>query len=485
MTAPTSSTTTNVSHSPQPKGPPRRNNNNKRNLRRNPPFWHDGLLVVIGMACLCCWCNPLLHGSHAFLFSSSSSFSSFSSSHGSLACRRRLNHGIVHGEAGSQTTTTRQRRRRIRNEDCSPLWFHTATTVPIPTTTCDLFRDDQHDDKSNKKHPFISSSNYNDEGAANRPAQDQRLVLLEQPVVSLSSEEITSMATFVVQELGWLWLRKRQQQQQLQPLNDTGWRDLRPWSNQTLLNPEQEETVRQPPPRRMTRRNGTTPSPMASTHDRDTPTTIPAWDSSEWMTAPPPSAAMLQAPEVTEAHWTADWLHCTIFLAPATKKGARLGKQWTSKKKQSIPMVYVPTQEERRFHRAMRRHIFPTPPKNNHNDNPQSISPPPPPPTPLFAPHQPLHVSLTFRYRRPNGHYVQSNRSLPLKPQYYQSSGKQDPSMGGDVDNLAKMVLDAMKQLAYVDDRQVVSLTSTKTWADQAESVGSTTVVIWALSSLS
>ena len=469
--------TTNVSH---PKRQPRRRrritqrNLMRRNLILSPVslLWYDVLLLPIAsMTCIwwwCCCCS-CLDGSHAFGVLSSPL----------VPHRSSL---VYPCSTGTTTRQQQQQQRRRRNENNDPLWFCTPTTVPtrpLTTITSRLFR---IDDKPHKKHPFISSANHDNDGAANRPTQEQRLVLLQQPVVSLSSEEVTSMATFVVQELGWLWLRKRQQQQ-FQPLNDTGWRDLL-WSNQTLLDLEQEETVRQPPPRRMTRRNGTTPSPMASTHDRDTPTTIPAWDSSEWMTEPPPSAAMLQAPEVTEAQWTADWLHCTIFLAPATKKGARLGKQWTSKKKQSIPMVYVPTQEERRFHRAMRRHIFPSQPKNNHNDNPQSISPPPPP-TPLFAPHQPLHVSLTFRYRRPNGHYVQSNRSLPLKPQYYQSSGKQDPSMGGDVDNLAKMVLDAMKQLAYVDDRQVVSLTSTKTWADQAESVGSTTVVIWALSSLS
>lgn len=35
-----------------------------------------------------------------------------------------------------------------------------------------------------------------------------------------------------------------------------------------------------------------------------------------------------------------------------------------------------------------------------------------------------------------------------------------------DVDNLAKNVMDALNGLAWTDDRQVVSLTSVKVWAD-------------------
>lgn len=46
-------------------------------------------------------------------------------------------------------------------------------------------------------------------------------------------------------------------------------------------------------------------------------------------------------------------------------------------------------------------------------------------------------------------------------------SGEERPTSSGDIDNLAKAVLDALTGIAYVDDRQVAQLTTSKHYSDR------------------
>ena len=63
-----------------------------------------------------------------------------------------------------------------------------------------------------------------------------------------------------------------------------------------------------------------------------------------------------------------------------------------------------------------------------------------------------VHASLTIYLQRPA-----------------RQDGKEYPLDGGDVDNYAKMVLDAFNGLLYLDDKQVVSLNVQKRFYSAGE----------------
>ena len=72
----------------------------------------------------------------------------------------------------------------------------------------------------------------------------------------------------------------------------------------------------------------------------------------------------------------------------------------------------------------------------------------------------PLACSARFYFERPASHFGTGRNSGTLKP----SAAAVIP--GGDVDNLAKSVLDALQTLAFSDDKQVVCLSGVhKGWA--------------------
>lgn len=64
-----------------------------------------------------------------------------------------------------------------------------------------------------------------------------------------------------------------------------------------------------------------------------------------------------------------------------------------------------------------------------------------------------LEARLSFVYARPK------------KPTYPSPQGRPD------IDNLTKLVLDALNGVAYADDAQVIRLTATKRYGDQGETV--------------
>jgi Holliday junction resolvase RusA-like endonuclease len=84
-----------------------------------------------------------------------------------------------------------------------------------------------------------------------------------------------------------------------------------------------------------------------------------------------------------------------------------------------------------------------------------------------------LHVSITYRIRRPNDHYKSSNRLNVVKTNKLLAR-----VTGGDIDNLAKYTLDSMNTLVYGDDKMITSLAVKKLWCEDPNSDGSTTVEV-------
>jgi Holliday junction resolvase RusA-like endonuclease len=95
---------------------------------------------------------------------------------------------------------------------------------------------------------------------------------------------------------------------------------------------------------------------------------------------------------------------------------------------------------------------------------------------PLFEdePSTGLAVSIYFRIRRPNNHYVGGRR---LVGNIRTDMARIRPT-GGDLDNLLKFILDALNGILYTDDKQVIAIKTMKLWADDPTSLGSTTVKI-------
>ena len=76
-------------------------------------------------------------------------------------------------------------------------------------------------------------------------------------------------------------------------------------------------------------------------------------------------------------------------------------------------------------------------------------------------PDQPLEedlsIEMEFRFVRPKSHSKMKRK--PAHP------------MRKDLDNLIKFVLDALNKKLFADDRQVVSITARKVYADEAATV--------------
>ncbi len=75
----------------------------------------------------------------------------------------------------------------------------------------------------------------------------------------------------------------------------------------------------------------------------------------------------------------------------------------------------------------------------------------------------PLDVTLVFHLPRPKSHYGTGRNEHRVK-----DSAPTHPTVGkyvGDVDNLAKAVLDAAQGILFDDDKQVCSLHVLKQWA--------------------
>jgi Holliday junction resolvase RusA-like endonuclease len=84
-----------------------------------------------------------------------------------------------------------------------------------------------------------------------------------------------------------------------------------------------------------------------------------------------------------------------------------------------------------------------------------------------------LHVSITYRIRRPNNHYKAGNRLNVVKTKKLLAR-----VTGGDIDNLTKYTLDSMNTVVYGDDKMITSMAVKKLWCEDPNSPGSTTVEV-------
>lgn len=75
----------------------------------------------------------------------------------------------------------------------------------------------------------------------------------------------------------------------------------------------------------------------------------------------------------------------------------------------------------------------------------------------------PLAVWLVFVFARPK------RKPAVIPPSYWADGVRISRPVDSDVDNLSKLVLDALNGIAYADDRQVVELTASKCWAAVGE----------------
>lgn len=77
----------------------------------------------------------------------------------------------------------------------------------------------------------------------------------------------------------------------------------------------------------------------------------------------------------------------------------------------------------------------------------------------------PIEAEMEFIFRRPNGQF---NAAGQVRPQnLYDRPGR--GKNGGDIDNLAKIVLDALNTVAYADDLQIADLWLRKRYAGPQE----------------
>jgi Holliday junction resolvase RusA-like endonuclease len=84
-----------------------------------------------------------------------------------------------------------------------------------------------------------------------------------------------------------------------------------------------------------------------------------------------------------------------------------------------------------------------------------------------------VYLAITFRVRRPNHHFVNSDRSNALKIHFINLRETK-----GDIDNMVKFVMDASNLILYTDDRQVTCIYANKIWHEDSASNGSVTIAV-------
>lgn len=92
---------------------------------------------------------------------------------------------------------------------------------------------------------------------------------------------------------------------------------------------------------------------------------------------------------------------------------------------------------------------------------------------PFFAKPALLVLRCEFIFARPKSHYGTGRNANIVKPQYASArpggpGGRGEHRSGGDIDNLTKLVLDGLNEVAFDDDAQVVRIEAEKAYTDQA-----------------
>ncbi len=85
-------------------------------------------------------------------------------------------------------------------------------------------------------------------------------------------------------------------------------------------------------------------------------------------------------------------------------------------------------------------------------------------------------VEINFHMRRPNSHFRNGNRWWTALTDCARKIKVQ--AHGGDIDNLAKFVLDGMSGVVYHDDNQVVKLMVSKNTDTKDDCAGRTVVTV-------
>lgn len=81
------------------------------------------------------------------------------------------------------------------------------------------------------------------------------------------------------------------------------------------------------------------------------------------------------------------------------------------------------------------------------------------------------HVNLEFNIARPKSHYGTGRNSERLRPTAPKFPTAKAGTHGGDVDKLARAVLDALTNIIWLDDSQVVSMIAHKVYAPREPGV--------------
>lgn len=85
-----------------------------------------------------------------------------------------------------------------------------------------------------------------------------------------------------------------------------------------------------------------------------------------------------------------------------------------------------------------------------------------------------LSMSIKVAIPRPKSHFGTGRNAGIIKKQFKKVHHTQKP----DADNFAKMVLDALNKVAYLDDSQVIELKAVKLWTNNGENEGAIFVEI-------
>ena len=96
---------------------------------------------------------------------------------------------------------------------------------------------------------------------------------------------------------------------------------------------------------------------------------------------------------------------------------------------------------------------------------------------PIYKREDPVTMEIEFHRRMPNSEFASGKRSNGLKASYRNGAINIPDSKKPDLDNLAKLVKDALEGVAYHDDKQVAVLHAYKMMDVQPPNDGRT--VVW------
>ena len=86
---------------------------------------------------------------------------------------------------------------------------------------------------------------------------------------------------------------------------------------------------------------------------------------------------------------------------------------------------------------------------------------------PLFGTKHPIHITISFYFKRPLSHF--HSRICSAENLKEECRDAYPFSAGGDADNHLKFVLDALQEIVYENDRQVINITVQKNYSNTSD----------------